>query len=166
MTQNVEFIAVKFQATYDTLTTKNPLALYWVQDTQRFYKGDQLYGIGLAATSEFAGLMSSEDKKTLDMLVTASSNNATIPKLTSITMFANAWQGTASPYSQVVECSGVTVNSKLDLQPAPTQLAYLQDAEISLMATNTDGIVTVYSFNDKPTNDMEMQVLITEVDVI
>lgn len=69
MAQNVKFIAVKLQATYDTLVTKDPLALYWIQDTQRVYKGDKLYGVGLEATSEFAGLMSAEDKAKLDALV-------------------------------------------------------------------------------------------------
>lgn len=69
MAQNVKFISVKLQATYDALEVKDSLALYWIQDTQRLYKGDKLYGTGLAATSEFAGLMSAEDKKALDALI-------------------------------------------------------------------------------------------------
>lgn len=71
MAQNVKFISVKLQATYNALETKDSLALYWIQDTQRLYKGDKLYGVGLAATSEFAGLMSPEDKKALDALIAA-----------------------------------------------------------------------------------------------
>lgn len=69
MAQNVKFIAVKLQATFDALGAKDALALYWIQDTQRLYKGDKLYGIGLEATAEFAGLMSPEDKAKLDSLV-------------------------------------------------------------------------------------------------
>lgn len=88
------------------------------------------------------------------------------PKLTSITMKADAWDGSQSPYSQVVVCSGVNVSSKIDLQPTPSQITELQNAEISLMATNNNGVVTVYSFNDKPSSDLTMQVLITEVTVI
>ena len=68
MAQNVKFIAVKLQATYDALATKDSLALYWIQDSQRLYKGDQLYGAGLEATAEFAGLMSAEDKVALEAL--------------------------------------------------------------------------------------------------
>ena len=68
MAQNVKFIAVKLQSTYDDLATKDALALYWVHDTQRLYKGDQLYGVGLEATTEFAGLMSAEDKLALEVL--------------------------------------------------------------------------------------------------
>lgn len=69
MALNVKFISVKSQATYDALETKDALALYWIQDSQRVYKGDKLYGVGLAATTEFAGLMSVEDKAKLDALV-------------------------------------------------------------------------------------------------
>ena len=69
MAQNVKFIAVRLQATYDALETKDSLALYWIQDSQRLYKGAELYGTGLAATAEFAGLMSAEDKAALDALV-------------------------------------------------------------------------------------------------
>lgn len=68
MAQNVKFIAVKLQSTFDALETKDALALYWIRDTQRLYKGDKLYGTGLEATSEFAGLMSAEDKAALEVL--------------------------------------------------------------------------------------------------
>lgn len=69
MAQNVKFISVKLQTSYDALEVKDSLALYWIQDTQRLYKGDKLYGVGLAATADFAGLMSAEDKVALDALV-------------------------------------------------------------------------------------------------
>lgn len=68
MAQNVKFISVALQTTFDALVIKDSLTLYWVQDTQRLYKGDKLYGIGLEATAEFAGLMSAEDKAALDAL--------------------------------------------------------------------------------------------------
>ena len=85
------------------------------------------------------------------------------PILKNILIVESGWQGENSPYYQVVSCSGVSVNSKIDLQPTPEQLAELQDAEISLMATNNEGVVTIYAFYDRPKNDMNMQVLITEV---
>ena len=91
---------------------------------------------------------------------------ASAPKLTTITMPASGWQGSSSPYSQVVTCSGVNVNSKLDLQPTPTQIVELQDAEISLMATNNNGVVTVWAIGNKPTSDYTMDVLIKEVVVV
>ena len=95
-----------------------------------------------------------------------SSGGASMPKLTSITMPASEWKGSSSPYSQVVTCNGVDVNSKLDLQPDAEQVVALHDAEISLMASNNNGVVTIWSIGGLPTSDMEMQVLITDVEVI
>ena len=88
------------------------------------------------------------------------------PKLTTITIPVSGWKGTSNPYSQVVACNGVNVNSKLDLQPTPSQIVELQDAEISLMATNNNGVVTVWAIGNKPTSDYTMDVLITEVVVV
>lgn len=99
-------------------------------------------------------------------LSSGSGDGASAPKLTSITMLASAWSGDSNPYSQVVTCNGVNVNSKLDLQPTPTQIVELQDAEISLMATNSNGTVIVYAIGGKPTSDYTMDVLITEVVVV
>jgi hypothetical protein len=92
-----------------------------------------------------------------------SGGGADAPKLTTITMPASGWQGSSNPYSQVVACNGVNANSKLDLQPTPAQIVQLQDAEISLMATNNNGVVTVYAIGNKPTVNYTMDVLITEV---
>jgi hypothetical protein len=91
---------------------------------------------------------------------------ADAPKLTSVTMPAANWSGNSNPWSQVVSCNGVNVNSKLDLQPTPTQIVELQDAEISLMLTNSNGIVTAWAINGKPTKDYTFDVLITEVTVV
>jgi len=93
----------------------------------------------------------------------ANTSAASAPKLTSVKMLASAWAGTSQPYSQVVACSGVNANSKLDLQPTPAQIVALQDAEISLMLTNNNGVVTAWSIGNKPTSDYTMDVLITEV---
>ena len=92
--------------------------------------------------------------------------SGSMSKLTTITLSASNWTGANSPYSQVVTCNGVNVNSKLDLQPTPQQIVYLQDAEISLMLTNTNGTVTAWAIGNKPTVDMTMDVLITEVAVV
>ena len=94
------------------------------------------------------------------------SETASNPKLTTITMTASAWAGSSNPYSQVVSCSGVNANSKLDLQPTPTQIVELQNAEISLMLTNNNGVVTAWAIGGKPTKSYTMDVLITEVTVV
>ena len=69
MAQNVKFIAVKLQATYDALATKDSLALYWIHDSQRLYKGDKLFGTGAIATEQVAGLLSPEDYVALKSLI-------------------------------------------------------------------------------------------------
>lgn len=97
---------------------------------------------------------------------TGSGGGADAPKLTSITMPSASWSGTSNPYSQVVVCNGVNVNSKLDLQPTPAQIVELQDAEISLMLTNSQGTVTAWAIGGKPTKDYTIDVLITEVTIV
>ena len=59
------------QAAYDALTEKDSNTLYWLYDTQAFYKGDVLYGVGAEASETAAGLMSAEDKANLDSLVSS-----------------------------------------------------------------------------------------------
>lgn len=98
--------------------------------------------------------------------VSTGAGNVDAPKLTSITIPAANWSDSGNPWSQVVACNGVNVNSKLDLQPTPTQIVELQDSEISLMATNNQGVVTIWAIGNKPTSDITMQVLITEVSVV
>ena len=85
---------------------------------------------------------------------------------TTITLLADAWVGNESPYTQEVTCRGVDVNSTVDLQPSPSQYKEIQAAEITLMACNDQGRVIVYSFDGKPESDMEMQVKITNSEVI
>ena len=65
---NVKFY-FGLQAKYDALVEKNPLALYFIEDTQRLYKGDILLATGADATSMTSGLMSMSDKIKLDELL-------------------------------------------------------------------------------------------------
>lgn len=65
------------QAKYDALTEKDSLALYFIEDTQRLYKGDTLMATGADATTMATGLMSAEDKIKLDALVAGTGLNLT-----------------------------------------------------------------------------------------
>ena len=80
-----------------------------------------------------------------------------------VTLLASKWVGTASPYSQVVQISGVTKNSQVDLTPSIEQLAIFHHKDLAFVTENVDGVVTVYALGDKPTNDYTIQVTITEV---
>ena len=89
-----------------------------------------------------------------------------LPRVSTITLAATSWTGSSSPYSQVVEIATVTTATKIDLQPTVTQLVSLQNDDIALMAENENGVVTIYSFGGKPSSDMTMQVLLTEVSYV
>lgn len=97
---------------------------------------------------------------------TGSVGSANAPRLTTITLLADAWIGDSSPYSQIVTCKGVNVNSMVDLQPTAAVFTELQEAEASLTASNNNGVVTVYAIGNKPDFDCEIQAKITDVEVI
>lgn len=80
-----------------------------------------------------------------------------------VTILANAWVGDSSPYSQVVTVEGVTENSQVDLTPSVEQLAIFHNKDLAFVTENEDGVVTVYAIGQKPENDYNIQVTITEV---
>ena len=81
----------------------------------------------------------------------------------SITLYADAWTGDASPYSQVVDIPGITENSKVDLQPSAEQLTIFYDKDIAFVTENEGGVLTVFCIGQKPANDYTIQTVITEV---
>ena len=86
-------------------------------------------------------------------------------KITSVTLSAYQWVGKESPYSQVVNISGTTPNSKIDLNPTVEQLDIFHDKDLAFVVENDNGVITVYCIGQKPTNDYTMQVTITEVGI-
>lgn len=90
-------------------------------------------------------------------------SGGTAVKLTNITLLASEWKGAASPYSQVVECEAVSVNSMVNLQPSVEQLEIFHDKDIAFTTENDGGIVTVYAIGDRPMNDYTIQATILEV---
>ena len=73
------------------------------------------------------------------------------------------WVGESSPYSQVVEIEGVTENSQVDLTPSIEQLVVFYEKDLGFVTENDGGEVTVYAIGQKPENDYNIQVTITEV---
>lgn len=82
---------------------------------------------------------------------------------TNISLFADRWIGDTSPYRQVVTVNNVNNNSKVDLCPTIEQLVSMSEYGIALVAINEDSVVTVYAFNSKPINDLEIQATITDI---
>ena len=89
--------------------------------------------------------------------------DATKPKSATITLLATDWIGEVSPYSQVVNISGITSTSKIDLQPTAVQIIQLQNDETSLVVENNDSVITVYAIGTKPSVDYYIQACITEL---
>lgn len=84
-------------------------------------------------------------------------------KITTVDLLASAWTGSDGLYSQVVDIEGVTMKSKVDLQPSAEQLALFHEKDLSLVTENKYGVVTVYAIGDKPTRDYTIQASIKEV---
>lgn len=80
-------------------------------------------------------------------------------KLTQITLPADSWKGGESPYFQTVEVEGVSVSSKVDLQPGRERI----EGVTAFTAENEGGAVTVYALGDKPLRDYTLQATLTEV---
>lgn len=78
MAQNVKFFFTSDLNKYLNLATKDPMALYFVEDAatgyKALYKGESLIAVGSDATSMSSGLMSAADKKSLDELIAAGKN--------------------------------------------------------------------------------------------
>ena len=92
--------------------------------------------------------------------------NKSISRVSWIELLADNWQGEKSPYSQVVDLEEITYYSKVDINPDVEQLAEFHDKDVSFVAENTGGEITVYCIGEKPTDDYWVQVTITEVESI
>ena len=80
-------------------------------------------------------------------------------KLTAVLLPAANWKGGESPYFQTVEVEGVSVSSKVDLQPGTEKI----QGVTAFTAENEGGTVTVYALGDKPARDYTLQATLTEV---
>lgn len=89
--------------------------------------------------------------------------NSAKARIGNVTILASAWVGTDSPYSQVVTVEGATENSQVDLTPSVEQLAIFHEKDLAFVTENEGGVVTVYAIGQKPENDYNIQVTITEV---
>ena len=110
--------------------------------------------------------LNSRDAETLCGLSFEEIQKNVAAKSAIISLLAANWTGDADPYAQVVALSNITTNSKIDLQPTIAQLSDLLTYGIALQAINEDGVVTVYATGGKPVSDYDMQVFITETEVV
>ena len=87
----------------------------------------------------------------------------TITKKATVTLSTN-WTGSASPYTQSVNITGTTANSKVDLQPDASVIAQMgNDGTTALYIVNNNGTLTAYAVGMKPTASMTIQATVSEV---
>ncbi len=114
-------------------------------------------------TKAQVGLGSVDDTSDIDKPVSTAQQtaiNACKVKRASAILPTASW----SNLSQTVTISGITVNSKVDIQMDATSLGVLIDSGTSaIWMENNNGTITAKCIGDKPNADMTVQVTITEV---
>lgn len=93
------------------------------------------------------------------------SGGGTAEKITTISAPAANWKGAISPYSQVVEVEGISVNTKVEIQLSIDQIEQLrsENKDIGFTTENDGGIVTLFAIGSKPDSDLEFQATLSEV---
>jgi hypothetical protein len=90
-------------------------------------------------------------------------NAAAKSSLTTATLTAAGWTGSALPYSQTISVSGVTVTSVNEILPGASitadQLEALQAANLQ-DGGQAAGSITVSAWGDKPTIDLPIRIII------
>lgn len=108
------------------------------------------------------GYVGTEEEFVIDF-VNSMNANLSYSKISEVTLLADKWVGETSPYSQVVDIVGSTINSQVDLTPSVAQLAVFYEKDLAFVTENYNGVVTVYAIGQKPQNDYTIQVTLTEV---
>ena len=114
-------------------------------------------------TKAQVGLGSVDDTSDMNKPVSTAQQtaiNACKVKRASVILPTASW----SNLSQTVTISGITANSKVDIQMDATSLGVLIDSGTSaIWMENNNGTITAKCIGDKPNADMTVQVTITEV---
>jgi hypothetical protein len=84
-------------------------------------------------------------------------------KITTITLPAANWKNAVSPFFQTVEIAGVSASSMVQIQPNKEQVAKFCVDGTALHIENDSGVTTAYAIGTKPTEDLTLQVTLTEV---
>ena len=89
--------------------------------------------------------------------------NACKVKKNTLSLPTASWTG-SGPYTQTVTITGITVNSKVDIQMDATALGVLIDSGTSaIWLENNNGTLTAKALGEKPNANLSVQVTITEV---
>lgn len=86
------------------------------------------------------------------------------PKTVTLTLPATGWTGSASPYTQAITVSGVTIVSsdKVDLNGDAATIAAMRSSKTEeIMVINSNGTLTAYAVGKKPNANLSVQATIT-----
>lgn len=143
MAQNVCFF-FGTQAKYDALAEYNEMALYFISDTLRLYKGSQLYATGSVATTLVSGLLSAEDKKKLDELAASGGLDKLVAVDGSISI-ADGEDGKKNIGVAISTQEGNALQKKDDgLFVAPAQEVEVPEYSIEKQASAEEGYASSY----------------------
>ena len=87
-------------------------------------------------------------------------------KLTEVTVRAADWKNAVSPFSQVVEVNGVSTTSRVDLYFKEDQIEAMAKKNLALVAVNDSGVITVFAYGSKPTEDITLDAVVLEVTAV
>lgn len=141
------------QAVPDSDKTHNNNSKYWAEQAAAAAGGGVITFNGRAGT-----VVPANGDYTPEMVDAAPAIKTAI-----VTLPAASWTGSASPYSQTVEISDVTANSRIDINPNATVMNGAMEGGYGLVFGNDAGTITAYAVGDKPTAAITVQVSITEV---
>lgn len=119
-------------------------------------------------------LLTDTDGATIDVEYNRDANNVIAElisliqkqnRISYINLVASKWQGSASPYSQVVAIDGATKNSFVEFCFSTEQIETFKTKDITFTVKNDNGVITVNCVGQKPTADYRLQVKITEVQI-
>jgi hypothetical protein len=165
------------EAEYENL--KRDLYFRLANDVNEIISPDKLYDIVKSYINNNSVMLKGEDGHTPQLgvdyftsddiasislkVLDEVSRQAPKARIVDVLLKASAWIGEESPYSQVVNISGVTERSQVDLTPSAEQLAIFHNKDLAFVTENVNGRVTVYVIGQKPENDYIIQATITEV---
>ena len=112
----------------------------------------------------FATVQDTLDSDTAGHLLNLINGKEDIPVVLPLTLTTSGWTGSSSPYKQTVTISGGTLKSKRDLQvddAAAQQM--LDDDTLLLRVDNDSGTFTATAIGGKPTADLTVQAVRSEV---
>lgn len=85
-------------------------------------------------------------------------NNSPANKISTVTLFADKWEGSESPYSQVVNISGIPIDYTGTVRLTPEQAEAFSGKNVAFIVGNKNGIITVYCIGQKLAGNYDVEI--------